>query len=202
MDATTAKRLADLAIGFGANVSPGQVVAIGGEPGKEYLVRAIAESAYEHGAKFVDVAWFDPHVKLARLRHADEESLGWVPPWYGQRIQEIGRIANGYDLVLADRGESLSGGQRQAIALARALAGKPNLLVFDEPTSAMDAESEAGLINRLIPELAGRTVVLITHRMSLLRMVDRVVLMREGKIIGDGTRDEFLARMAQQQKAA
>ncbi len=90
MDATTAKRLADLAIGFGANVSPGQVVAIGGEPGKEYLVRAIAESAYEHGAKFVDVAWFDPWVKRARIEHAADDTLDYVPPWYGERILALG----------------------------------------------------------------------------------------------------------------
>ena len=108
----------------------------------------------------------------------------------------IGRIANGYDLVLADRGESLSGGQRQSISLARALAGQPHMLVFDEPTSAMDQESEAGLIERLTPEIAGRTLLLITHRMSLLRLVNRVVLMRDGKIIADGPRDEILRRMA------
>jgi len=60
MDETTTARLAELAIGFGANVQPGQNVAINGEPGKEHLVRALAESAYKHGARFVDVGWFDP----------------------------------------------------------------------------------------------------------------------------------------------
>jgi ATP-binding cassette, subfamily C, bacterial LapB len=107
----------------------------------------------------------------------------------------IGRIANGYDLVLADRGESLSGGQRQSISIARALAGRPRMLVFDEPTSAMDAESEAGLIERLAPEIEGRTLLLITHRMSLLRLVNRIVLMRDGRILADGPRDEILRRM-------
>ena len=90
MDAATANRLADLVIGFGANLQPGQIVAIGGEPGKEYLVRAIAESAYKHGAKFVDVAWFDPWVKRARIEHADDETLDYVPPWYGDRILALG----------------------------------------------------------------------------------------------------------------
>jgi ATP-binding cassette, subfamily C, bacterial LapB len=107
----------------------------------------------------------------------------------------IGRIANGYDLLLADRGESLSGGQRQSISLARALAGRPRMLVFDEPTSAMDQESEAGLIDRLVPEIEGRTLLLITHRMSLLRLVNRIVLMRDGRILADGPRDEILRRM-------
>jgi ATP-binding cassette subfamily C protein LapB len=107
----------------------------------------------------------------------------------------IGRIANGYDLLLADRGESLSGGQRQSISLARAMAGRPRMLVFDEPTSAMDQESEAALIDRIAPEIEGRTLLLITHRMSLLRLVNRIVLMRDGRILADGPRDEILRRM-------
>lgn len=104
----------------------------------------------------------------------------------------IGVMANGYDLVLADRGESLSGGQRQAIAMARALAGSPPLLVFDEPTSAMDVQTEARLIKRLATELADRTVVLITHRPPMLRLVDRVIIMEGGRIVADGPRDEVL----------
>ena len=83
-------RLADLAVGFGANVQQGQIVAIGGEPGKEYLVRAIAESAYKHGARFVDVSWFDPWVKRARIAHADEDTLDYVPPWIGERVLALG----------------------------------------------------------------------------------------------------------------
>jgi aminopeptidase len=90
MDQGTITRLADLAIGFGANVQEGQIVAIGGEPGKEYLVRAIAESAYRHGAKFVDLAWFDPWVKRARIEHAAEDTLDFVPPWYGERVLALG----------------------------------------------------------------------------------------------------------------
>jgi aminopeptidase len=90
MDQGTITRLADLAIGFGANVQEGQIVAIGGEPGKEYLVRALAESAYRHGAKFVDLAWFDPWVKRARIEHAPEDTLDFVPPWYGDRVLALG----------------------------------------------------------------------------------------------------------------
>jgi aminopeptidase len=90
MDAATTARMADLAIGFGANLQPGQIVAVGGEPGKEYLVRAIAESAYRHGARFVDVAWFDPWIKRARIEHAPEDTLDFVPPWYGERVLALG----------------------------------------------------------------------------------------------------------------
>jgi aminopeptidase len=90
-DRATLERFADLAIGFAANVQKGQVVAIGSELGKEAMVRALAASAYKHGAQFVDVQYFDMHVKRARILYADEESLDFVPSWYGQRLLELGR---------------------------------------------------------------------------------------------------------------
>jgi aminopeptidase len=84
------RQLADLVVTAGANVQPGQIVAIGSEPGKEGLTRAVAESAYRHGARFVDVAYHDPFVKRARLLHAAPETLEFVPTWYGQRVLELG----------------------------------------------------------------------------------------------------------------
>ena len=90
MDDATLSRFADLVIGFGANVQHDQIVAIGCEPGKEYLVRALAASAYRHGARFVDVGWFDPHIKRARIEHAREETLEFVPSWYGERVLALG----------------------------------------------------------------------------------------------------------------
>jgi aminopeptidase len=84
------QRLADLAVRFGANVQPGQIVSVGCEPGKEYLVRAIAESAYRAGARFVDVNWFDPYVKRARIEHAADDTLEFVPSWYGERVLALG----------------------------------------------------------------------------------------------------------------
>jgi aminopeptidase len=84
------ERLADLVVGFGANVQQDQIVAVTCEPGKEGLVRAIAESAYRRGAKFVDVAWFDPWVKRARVAHARGETLEFVPGWYGERVLALG----------------------------------------------------------------------------------------------------------------
>jgi ATP-binding cassette, subfamily C, bacterial LapB len=107
----------------------------------------------------------------------------------------MGRIANGYDLILSDRGESLSGGQRQSISLARALAGKPRILLLDEPSSAMDNQTEQALITKLEKELADRTVVLVTHRLPLLKLVDRVILMDSGRIIADGPRDTVLKQL-------
>lgn len=82
--------LAELVVRLGANVQPGQIVSIGSEPGKEPLTRAIAEVAYEAGAKFVDLTVFDMYLKRARALHADPETLGYVPPWYGERVLALG----------------------------------------------------------------------------------------------------------------
>src|SRR2546421_4860464 len=84
------RALADLIVRFGANVQPGQVVAVASEPGKEQLVRAIAESAYQCGALFVDLNVFDIHLKRARALYADPKTLDFVPPWYGQRVRALG----------------------------------------------------------------------------------------------------------------
>ncbi|MBT8426532.1 MAG: type I secretion system permease/ATPase [Erythrobacter sp.] len=112
----------------------------------------------------------------------------------------VSRISNGYDLGLVDRGEGLSGGQRQSIAIARALAGKPPIVVMDEPSSAMDAQTEADLINRLEDELKGRTLVVVTHRQPLLKLVDRIIIMDRGKVVADGPRDKVLEKLAQGKK--
>jgi Leucyl aminopeptidase (aminopeptidase T) len=75
---------------FGANVQPGQLVAMVAENGQEDVARAVADAAYRAGAKFVDVFYFDPHVKHSRLLHAPEETLEYLPPWYGERALHIG----------------------------------------------------------------------------------------------------------------
>jgi len=97
--------------------------------------------------------------------------------------------------TLTDRGESLSGGQRQAVSLARALATDPPLLLLDEPTSAMDSATEAALIARLAPALADRTLLLVTHRAPLLALVDRILVLEAGRLALDGPRDAVLARL-------
>lgn len=79
------RSLAELLVRFGANVQPGQIVALGSEPGKETLARAIAQAAYRAGARFVDLSVFDVHLKRARALYADPETLSYVPPWYGER---------------------------------------------------------------------------------------------------------------------
>jgi aminopeptidase len=82
--------LAALAVRQGANVQPGQVVALASEPGKEAMARAIAEAAYAAGAKFVDLTVYDVYLKRARALHADRDSLGYVPPWLGARVLALG----------------------------------------------------------------------------------------------------------------
>ena len=84
--------LAELVVGFAANVQPDQVVSILSEPGKEELTRALADEAYRRGARYVDVWYFDHLVKRARIAHAREETLDYVPPWYGQRVLQLSEL--------------------------------------------------------------------------------------------------------------
>jgi ATP-binding cassette subfamily C protein LapB len=133
------------------------------------------------------------NIALGRPQVSDEELIRAAQ--ISGTHQFMGQIANGYDLRLADRGEGLSGGQRQSIAIARALAGRPPIVVMDEPTSAMDAQTEGGLIQRLQEELKGRTLILITHRPPLLQLVQRIILMDQGKIVSDGPRDNVLKQI-------
>ena len=109
----------------------------------------------------------------------------------------IGRLPDGYDLRLADRGEGLSGGQRQSIAMARALVGKPPVIVLDEPTSSVDGDTEARLLTNLQSEFEGRTLLLVTHRPSLLRLVDRVIVMSRGRVFLDGPPDVISQKIKQ-----
>lgn len=114
----------------------------------------------------------------------------------------VSRFPSGYELDLADRGESLSGGQRQSIAMARALIGKPPILVMDEPTSSVDADTEKRLMANLQEEFKGRTLLLITHRPSLVRMVDRILMVSNGKVVLDGTPDSIRNQVANIRGAA
>jgi ATP-binding cassette subfamily C protein LapB len=99
----------------------------------------------------------------------------------------------GYDLVLRERGEGLSGGQRQAINLSRALLHNPNLIILDEPTSSMDNATEQSVLERLGIWITGRTLVAVTHRNTVLSLCDRVLVMDKGAVISDTTPDRFKA---------
>ena len=97
----------------------------------------------------------------------------------------------GYDLLLRERGEGLSGGQRQSINLARALLHSPNLLILDEPTSSMDNATEQSVLERLESWIAGRTLVAVTHRNTMLSLCDRVLVMDKGAVISDTKSDRL-----------
>jgi ATP-binding cassette, subfamily C, bacterial LapB len=103
----------------------------------------------------------------------------------------------GFDLPVGERGEALSGGQRQAVALARALVTDPPILLLDEPTHAMDHSSEERLKARLAGELKDRTLVVITHRESLLALVDKLLIIDNGKVMAYGPKDAVLQALAE-----
>ncbi|KWI75301.1 type I secretion system permease/ATPase [Burkholderia ubonensis] len=108
----------------------------------------------------------------------------------------VNRLPNGFDLAVGERGEALSGGQRQAVAIARAMLLSPQVLLLDEPSSAMDNRSEELFKARLAARLEGRTLLLVTHRPSLLTLVDRLIVMDQGRVVADGPKDQVLAALA------
>jgi len=108
----------------------------------------------------------------------------------------VNRHPRGFDMPVGERGELLSGGQRQGVGLARALLHNAPILLLDEPTSAMDFTSEAQITQRLSAFAQDKTVVLVTHRTSLLALVQRVIVVDHGRIVADGPRDRIMEALA------
>jgi ATP-binding cassette subfamily C protein LapB len=107
----------------------------------------------------------------------------------------LGKVPGGYEMVLQDKGNGLSGGQRQAIAITRAIVHKPSHFIFDEPTSAMDMNSEQYFIKNFQESYQDSTLIVVSHRMPLVNLVDRIIVMSDGKIIDDGPRDEIIKKL-------
>jgi ATP-binding cassette subfamily C protein LapB len=104
----------------------------------------------------------------------------------------VNRHPDGFDMMIGERGDSLSGGQRQGVAIARAFLMDPPILLLDEPTSAMDFTSEQQFKERLRQIAAHKTVLIVTHRNSLLDLATRVIVVDEGHIVADGPRDQVI----------
>ena len=98
----------------------------------------------------------------------------------------IGKHEAGYDLLVGERGEGLSGGERQAITLARAILTKPNIMILDEPTNSMDRQTEHAFLKNMKSLLADETLIVITHKMTTLSLVDRIIVVDNGAIVTDG----------------
>ena len=99
---------------------------------------------------------------------------------------------NGFDMLVGERGETLSGGQRQSVGVARAFINNPSIVLLDEPTSAMDHSGEEAIRLRLAENTQNKTVVLISHRSSLYELVNRIIVIDAGKIVADGVKDQVI----------
>lgn len=204
-------------------VRPGERVAILGRvgSGKSTIFRLI-QRLYAPTSGFIRVDDLDlRQVDLADLRR----QIGYVPQetvlFYGTvrdnltqgmphatdeqvmravemsgLIESVKQWPRGLGQQVGERGFNLSGGQRQLIALARALIADPPILLLDEPTSNLDNAAERRFLDSMRTWLKGRTLLLVTHRASLLALVDRVVLIDKGKVVADGPRDEVLTMLA------
>ncbi|MDF1858810.1 MAG: ATP-binding cassette domain-containing protein, partial [Verrucomicrobiales bacterium] len=208
--------------GINLSIQPGERVAILGKigSGKSSLLRLLMklEQPIDGGISVsgIDLRQFDP----AEIR----QHMGYLPqdptllygtlrsnlkagcPWIeDQALLEaidaaglagfIRSLPRGIDHPVAEGGRSLSGGQRQSVAAARALVEKPELLVFDEPTSSMDTSSEKRFLSKLDEYLSadtGRTMIVATHRRTVLSIVDRVVVIENGKVIADGPKEKVV----------
>ncbi|MCB1747754.1 MAG: type I secretion system permease/ATPase [Gammaproteobacteria bacterium] len=207
--------------GFSLDVAPGEVIGIVGPSGagKSTLARLLQRLYVPEQGRVlidgVDIAALDP-ARLRRLvgvvlqddvlfNRSVRDNIALVDtalPF--DRVVRAARLAaadefisalpQGYDTVVGEHGATLSGGQRQRIAIARALCGAPRILVFDEATSALDHEAEAALQRNLRHICAGRTVMIIAHRLSALRLADRIAVIEAGRVVELGTSRELLAR--------
>ncbi|MDH4412050.1 MAG: type I secretion system permease/ATPase [Rhizobium sp.] len=118
-------------------------------------------------------------MRLAKLSGADEF---------------VSKMPRGYDTQIEERGANLSGGQRQRLAIARALATNPPLLILDEATSALDYESEKIILENMREIVRGRSVIIIAHRLATVRHCDRIIAIKEGRIVEEGSHDTLLNR--------
>jgi len=185
--------------------------------GKSTLGRLIA-GLYEGTSGFVrvdglDVRHIDPAVLRSHIGYVTQEvmlfdgsmrdnfTFGGKPVSDEQLIKAaeisgamatIRKHPDGFDMHIGERGSGLSGGQRQAVAVARAILHSPPIVILDEPTTSMDNATEQSLKQRLIPYFQGKTLVLITHKPSMLDLVDRLIVLEEGRVVANGSKADVL----------
>jgi len=109
----------------------------------------------------------------------------------------VNRHPQGFDMMIGERGDSLSGGQRKSVALARGVISEPPLLLMDEPTGSMDHSTEVAVKTQLAELIKGRTWLVVTHRNSLLEMVDRIIVIDNAKLVADGPRETVVQALQQ-----
>jgi ATP-binding cassette subfamily B protein len=126
-----------------------------------------------------------PEATLAEIQNAAEQAGA---------EQFICQLPMGYETHIGEGGGMLSGGQRQRLAIARALLGNPRLLIFDEATSHLDAESERIIQSNLNSILRNQTTVLIAHRLSTIRQADLILVLDQGNLVESGTHEQLLAQ--------
>lgn len=209
--------------GVNLQIQPGERVALLGKigSGKSTILRLLG-GLYQPSEGFVEVDGID----MRQIDPADFRShVGFVsqePRLFNGSIKdnvflgravadsdyflEVARLTGlskiaaahpmGYDMPVGEMGALLSGGQRQLVALARCLITRPQLLLMDEPTSSMDAQAEVSFIKHLKTALQDQTLVVVTHRPALLDVVDRIIVVDNGRIVADGPKAQVLAALA------
>ncbi|MDQ1075110.1 MULTISPECIES: amino acid ABC transporter ATP-binding/permease protein [Microbacterium] len=204
--------------GADLSLAPGEHVAVVGESGAGkttlalVLARLLAaegelsvdgvDCAAESGAETrrrVVLVPQQPHVFRATVREnllapdADDRAL-WTALEHARLADHVRALPEGLDTLLAERGATWSGGERQRLGLARALLRDPSVLVLDEPTASLDTLTEADFVAALTATRAGRTTVAITHRPTLMRAMDRVLFVERGRVVDTAPHDELTAR--------
>ena len=132
------------------------------------------------------------NIRYGRVDATDEEVIAVAKMAAAHEFIE--KLPQGYQSFLGERGVRLSGGQRQRIAIARALLKNPPLLLLDEATSALDAESERLVQGALEAAMAGRTTLVIAHRLATVQKADRIIVLDEGRLVETGTHASLVAQ--------
>jgi len=208
--------------GFSVTIRPGERVGLVGHSGsgKTTFVKLLHRLYNIDGGRILIDGQDIAHVTQASLRaqlalvsqepmlfhRSLGENIAYGRPEARPRdIEEAARLANahefivrqpkGYATLVGERGVKLSGGERQRVALARAFLANTPILVLDEATSSLDAESEAAIQEAMVRLLAGRTAIVIAHRLSTVRMLDRILVFDSGQVVEDGTHESLVNKL-------